>query len=60
MLEVEQQQHQGAKKKDRSSPRLKICLNQHRRRRKNLVSRKKICRCTALRPQRGSFWGRPP
>jgi len=38
----------GAKKKDRPSSCLKVCPNQHHRRRNSPVSRKKICRCTAL------------
>ena len=56
----QQQQRQGGKKRDRSRPRLKVCPNQYHRRCKSLVSRKKIWRCTALRPQRGSFRGRLP
>jgi len=45
----------GAKKKDRSSPHLKVRPNQYHRRRKSPESRKRICRFLALQPQRGSF-----
>ena len=50
----------GAKKGDRSSPHLKVYPSQHHRRRKSPENRKKICRCTALQPQRGSFRGHLP
>jgi len=48
------QQEQGAKRKGRSSPCLKVQPNRCRRRCKSPAIRGKICRCTALPPQRGS------
>ena len=47
-------------RRNRSSLHLTVRPNRYYRRRKSLGTRKRVCRFSALRPQRGSVQGRPP